>query len=121
MLSSTGVTARQRKNELEKINAQLRQINVNLRKQSRVESYAPSLTYAPVGSSRGSVLPTRTEPLRDELMQYLKGGKRMLREHNPAAAFVEFEKALPLARQLDDPVEEKKAVRGLGKIIDAFS
>lgn len=48
----SGILARQRKVELEKINAQLRQINVNLRRQSRLETYAPNLTYAPVGGGR---------------------------------------------------------------------
>ncbi|KAH8932507.1 hypothetical protein BDL97_19G076600 [Sphagnum fallax] len=109
-----GIIARQRKNELERINAQLRQINVNLRRQSRVESYAPSLTYAPVGAGRMMEMPVRSDPTRDELMQRLKGGKRLLREQKPAQAFLEFEEALDIARQLKDTVEEKKAARGLG-------
>jgi hypothetical protein len=114
--SGTGIIARQRKNELERINAQLRQINVNLRRQSRVESYAPSLTYAPVGAGRMMEMPVRSDPTRDELMQRLKGGKRLLREQKPAQAFLEFEEALDIARQLKDTVEEKKAARGLGKV-----
>ncbi|KAG6550257.1 hypothetical protein Mapa_008217 [Marchantia paleacea] len=109
-----GVLARQRKLELEKINSQLRQINVNLRRQSRVESYAPNLTYAPVGSGRVTDVQVREDPVREELMQSLKAGKRWLREQKPVNAFREFEKALPLAKQLKDTVEEKKAARGLG-------
>ncbi|KAL2609516.1 hypothetical protein R1flu_028089 [Riccia fluitans] len=109
-----GVLARQRKDELEKINAQLRQINVNLRRQSRVESYAPNLTYAPVGIGRISDTQVREDPTREDLMTHLKAGKRFLREQNPASAFKEFEIALPLAQKLKDTVEEKKAARGLG-------
>ncbi|KAL3699262.1 hypothetical protein R1sor_017284 [Riccia sorocarpa] len=109
-----GVLARQRKDELEKINTQLRQINVNLRRQSRVESYAPNLTYAPVGSGRLVDTQVREDPVRERLMTHLKAGKRFLREQNPGAAFKEFEIALPLAQKLKDTVEEKKAARGLG-------
>lgn len=43
----SGYVARARKAELEKINNQLRQINISLRRQARLESYAPSLSYAP--------------------------------------------------------------------------
>lgn len=50
-------------------------------------------------------------------MSCLKAGKRWLREQKPVNAFREFEKALPLAKQLKDTVEEKKAARGLGESI----
>jgi hypothetical protein len=47
---SSGVTARQRKNELERLNEQLRKINTSLRKQARAGTlYAPGLTYIPPG------------------------------------------------------------------------
>ncbi|GBG62247.1 hypothetical protein CBR_g29854 [Chara braunii] len=42
-----GWVARHRKAELERINAQLTQINLNLTKQAKVETYAPRLLYAP--------------------------------------------------------------------------
>eukprot|EP00877_Chromochloris_zofingiensis_P008539 jgi/Chrzof1/3939/Cz13g14070.t1 len=43
-----GITARQRKAELERLNEQLRKINVSLRQQARAGTvYAPGLTYAP--------------------------------------------------------------------------
>jgi hypothetical protein len=45
------VTARQRKNELERLNEQLRKINTSLRKQARAGTlYAPGLTYIPPGA-----------------------------------------------------------------------
>lgn len=44
------MTARQRKNELERLNEQLRKINTSLRKQARAGTlYAPGLTYIPPG------------------------------------------------------------------------
>ncbi|KAF5834578.1 FLU chloroplast precursor, alternative spliced version s-FLP [Dunaliella salina] len=48
-----GVSARQRKEELERLNEQLRKINLSLRQQARAGTlYAPGLTYAPpVGST----------------------------------------------------------------------
>jgi len=43
-----GVTARNRKNEVERLNEQLRKINVSLRQQARSGTvYAPGLSYAP--------------------------------------------------------------------------
>ena len=43
-----GFSARQRKQELERLNEQLRKINLNLRQQARAGTvYAPGLTYAP--------------------------------------------------------------------------
>ena len=44
-----GLLARQRKEELKRLNNQLRQINTALRRQAHIESFAPGLTYAPVG------------------------------------------------------------------------
>lgn len=114
-IAHAGVIARQRRDELYNINTQLRQINLNLRRQARVESYAPSLKYAPV-AGRSSVATAEPVDLgKEELLQFLRSGKRLLREQNPAGAFLEFEKALQLARKYRDTVEEKKAARGLGK------
>ncbi|PPD74216.1 hypothetical protein GOBAR_DD28868 [Gossypium barbadense] len=75
MLIGNGLLARQRKEELQRVKEQLRQINVALRRQAKIESYAPSLSYVPIG---------------------------------------EFKTALELAKSLKDPIEEKKAARGLG-------
>lgn len=51
-----GITARQRKAELERLNEQLRKINLSLRQQARAGTvYAPGLSYAPpTGSSNGT-------------------------------------------------------------------
>jgi len=52
-----GITARQRKAELERLNEQLRKINMSLRQQARAGTvYAPGLTYVPPigGSSNGN-------------------------------------------------------------------
>ncbi|KAK4487506.1 hypothetical protein RD792_005850 [Penstemon davidsonii] len=43
-----GLLARQRKGELQRLNEQLRQINAALRRQAKIESYAPNLSYAPI-------------------------------------------------------------------------
>eukprot|EP00850_Spirogloea_muscicola_P017532 SM000151S01520 [mRNA] locus=s151:189868:197515:- [translate_table: standard] len=110
---SAGIIARRRKQELEAINAQLRLINSTLKKQARIESYAPSLSYAPAGRGRVAV-EVKTDTLRETLMLRLRSGKRHLRVGNPKAAFEEFQAALVLAQQVGDIVEEKKASRGLG-------
>lgn len=48
-LGPTGVAARQRKAELERLNEQLRKINMSLRQQARAGTvYAPGLNYAPI-------------------------------------------------------------------------
>ncbi|KAJ7963315.1 Protein FLUORESCENT IN BLUE LIGHT, chloroplastic [Quillaja saponaria] len=108
-----GLLARQRKGELQRLNEQLRQINAALRRQAKIESYAPSLSYAPVG---GKILETDVivDPRKHELISKLKTGKNFLRNQEPERAFVEFKAALQLAQDLKDPVEEKKAARGLG-------
>lgn len=51
LVKIAGVTARQRKDELERLNEQLRKINTSLRKQARAGTlYAPGLTYIPPGA-----------------------------------------------------------------------
>ncbi|GBF89630.1 D-lactate dehydrogenase [Raphidocelis subcapitata] len=50
-----GVTARQRKAELERLNEQLRKVNMSLRQQARAGMvYAPGLTYAPPAPEAGA-------------------------------------------------------------------
>lgn len=109
----TGLLARQRRGELQKVNEQLRQINAALRRQAKIESYAPTLSYAPVGSRliENEVI---VDPRREEVIARLKAGKSFLRNQDPERAFGEFKAGLELARALKDPTEEKKAVRGLG-------
>lgn len=107
-----GLIARQRRFELERLNNQLRQINTKLKRQARIESYAPSLTYAPVGRSPG--METTIDTRRDEMMSKLKEGKKYLRLQDPQKAFEEFKEGLRIAQALGDPIEAKKAARGLG-------
>ncbi|XP_062198682.1 protein FLUORESCENT IN BLUE LIGHT, chloroplastic-like isoform X2 [Phragmites australis] len=108
-----GLLARQRKGELKRLNDQLRQINAALRRQAKIESYAPALSYAPVGSkvAESEVI---VDPQKDRLIAYLRTGKNHLRNRAPDKAFPEFKEALDLAQSLGDHVKKKKAARGLG-------
>ncbi|KAK6911830.1 hypothetical protein RJ641_023923 [Dillenia turbinata] len=108
-----GLLARQRRGELARLNEQLRQINAALRRQAKIESYAPSLSYAPVGGriAEDEVI---VDPKKEDLISCLKAGKNFLRNQDPEKAFLEFKAALELAQNLSDPIEEKKAARGLG-------
>lgn len=108
-----GLLARQRKEELQRLNEQLRQINTALRRQAKIESYAPSLSYAPV-SGRIAETEVIVDPRKEDLIARLKNGKNFLRNQDPERAFSEFQSALELAQDLDDPIEKKKAARGLG-------
>lgn len=109
----TGLVARQRKEELQRVNEQLLQINAALRKQAKIESYAPTLSYAPVG---GRIPDSEiiVDPKKQELISKLKSGKNFLRNQQPDKAFAEFKIAFELAQSMNDPIEEKKAARGLG-------
>lgn len=58
-----GVSARIRKNELERLNEQLRKINLSLRQQARAGTvYAPGLTYAPPINNEDGDLPAASAP-----------------------------------------------------------
>ncbi|KAG8051850.1 hypothetical protein GUJ93_ZPchr0001g29699 [Zizania palustris] len=108
-----GLLARQRKGELKRLNDQLRQINAALRRQAKIESYAPALSYAPAVSKipESEVI---VDPRKERLISYLRTGKNYLRNQTPDKAFPEFKAAFDLAQSLGDHVEEKKASRGLG-------
>ncbi|KAL6649421.1 hypothetical protein ACP70R_013645 [Stipagrostis hirtigluma subsp. patula] len=108
-----GLLARQRRGELKRLNDQLRQINAALRRQAKIESYAPALSYAPVGNKvpESEVI---VDPQKERLVSYLRTGKNHLRNQAPDKAFPEFKAAFDLAQSLGDHVEEKKAARGLG-------
>ena len=116
---SSGLLARQRRGELQRLNEQLRQINAALRRQAKIESYAPTLSYAPVGN-RIPEAEVIVDPRKEELISHLKTGKNYLRNLDPEKAFTEFKEALELAQQLNDPIEEKKAARGLGLSCPCF-
>ncbi|XP_068662615.1 protein FLUORESCENT IN BLUE LIGHT, chloroplastic isoform X2 [Aristolochia californica] len=107
-----GLLARQRRGELTRLNDQLRQINAALRRQAKIESYAPNLSYAPVGRAPEKEL--IVDPRKHQLITNLRSGKNFLRNQEPDKAFTEFKTALELAQTLGDPIEEKKAARGLG-------
>ncbi|PRQ51616.1 putative tetratricopeptide-like helical domain-containing protein [Rosa chinensis] len=107
-----GLVARQRKGELQRVNEQLRQINAALRRQAKIESYAPTLSYAPSGRIPESEV--IIDPRKHELISRLKAGKNFLRNQEPQKASTEFKAALELAQSLEDSIEEKKAARGLG-------
>ncbi|OIS96246.1 PREDICTED: protein FLUORESCENT IN BLUE LIGHT, chloroplastic-like [Nicotiana attenuata] len=108
-----GLLARQRKRELQRLNEQLRQINAALRRQAKIESYAPNLSYAPVGG-RVAESEVIVDPRKQELISRLKNGKKFLRNQAPEKAQLEFKAALDLAQNLKEPLKEKKAARGLG-------
>lgn len=96
------------------MNDQLRQINAALRRQANIESYAPKLSYAPVGRVTESEVVV--DPKKEELIKKLRSGKNYLRNHELEKAFVEFKTALELSEALGDHVEAKKAARGLGMV-----
>ncbi|CAN0877919.1 Protein FLUORESCENT IN BLUE LIGHT, chloroplastic [Linum grandiflorum] len=107
-----GLLARQRKGELKHLNEQLRQINAALRRQAKIESYAPKLSYAPVGSK----IPDEViiDPRKQQLVSHLRSGKNHLRNQDLQKAYDEFKAALGISQELKDPIKEKKAARGLG-------
>ena len=108
-----GLLARQRRGELARLNEQLRQINTALRRQAKIESYAPSLSYAPT-AGRIPENEVIVDSRKQDLISRLKAGKNFLRNQEPDKAFLEFQTAIELAQILKDPTEEKKAARGLG-------
>ncbi|KAM0865921.1 hypothetical protein ACQ4PT_042970 [Festuca glaucescens] len=107
-----GLLARQRKEELKRLNNQLRQINTALRRQAQIESFAPGLTYAPVG--RATETEVIVDPRKQQLVVNLKNGKNYMRNQDLDKAVTEFRIALELAESIGDRFEEKKAARGLG-------
>ncbi|TYH57694.1 hypothetical protein ES332_D08G107600v1 [Gossypium tomentosum] len=78
-----GLLARQRKGELQR---------------AKIESYALSLSYAPIGGR----------------ISEKESGKNFFRNQELEKDFLEFKTALELAKSLKDLTEEKKAARGLG-------
>uniref|UniRef100_A0A0D9VHN9 Uncharacterized protein n=2 Tax=Leersia perrieri TaxID=77586 RepID=A0A0D9VHN9_9ORYZ len=107
-----GLLARQRKEELKRLNTQLRQINTALRRQAQIESFAPGLTYAPVGKATDAEV--IVDPRKQQLTANLRNGKTFMRNQDLDMAAREFRTALELAESIGDRFEEKKAVRGLG-------
>lgn len=73
------------------------------------------MSYVPV-SGRIAENEVIVDSRKQDLISRLKNGKNFLRNQNPERAFTEFKIALELAQNLKDPIEEKKAARGLGII-----
>lgn len=71
------------------------------------------MSYAPVGG-RIPESEVIVDPRKPELIARLKNGKNFLRNQDPEKAFSELKSAQELAENLNDPIEEKKACRGLG-------
>ncbi|CAL0307889.1 unnamed protein product [Lupinus luteus] len=109
-----GLVARQRKEELQRVNEQLLQINAALRKEAKIESYGPTSSNAPISDSTILDNEVSVDPKKQEVIFKLKTGKNFLRNQQPDKAFTEFKIGLELAQKLKDPIEEKKAARGLG-------
>ena len=117
-----GISARQRKAELEEVNDKLRKINFSLRTQARSGVvYAPGLNYAPSATpateseaqAKPAVESAAASAPTDEIRAALREGRSKLKENNGAAAMVFFKKALMLTRQAGDMVLERRARRGL--------
>ena len=115
VFSLVGLLARQRKEELKRLNNQLRQINTALRRQAQIESFAPGLTYAPVG--RTTETDVVVDPRKQQLVTNLRNGKNYMRNQELDKAVAEFRTALELAESIGDRFEQKKAARGLGSFL----
>jgi len=131
----SGISSRKRKEELQRVNEQLRKINFALRKQARIGGsrnpsvssgmlFNPDLNYAypkpppAVSRERPAELSSQinitalSEPERQCVIA-LKEGKQLLKS-NVRSASVRFKKALIISHQLKDTDLERKAARGLG-------
>eukprot|EP00899_Mesostigma_viride_P012156 jgi/Mesvir1/20941/Mv08012-RA.1 len=123
-----GTLARQRKEELERMNAQLRQINLSLRKQARTEVYAPSLTYAPpqraepvavapaaaaAAAPAADAAPPVVNTRAKAMSEKLRLAKQEL-QTDPKRAVALFTEACAMAVELNDKVAERRATRGIG-------
>lgn len=114
-----GWSAKERKEEVEKLNARLLVVNKQLREQARA---AKSPTLSPDVPVKVPSTHADTEdqsPEAQELLKVLRTGKGLLKERNGTAALESFEKALGMARShatsLESPWKaERKALRGMG-------
>ena len=100
---------------MKRLNNQLRQINTALRRQAQIESFAPGLTYAPVG--RTTETDVVVDPRKQQLVTNLRNGKNYMRNQELDKAVAEFKIALELAESIGDRFEQKKAARGLGSFL----
>ena len=85
------MTSRQRKDEVERLNEQLRKINFSLRQQARAGTiYAPGLTYVPPTLSGSSAYPVASMPLATvkDVREYSEVSD-YVRDSKPSAAVLE--------------------------------
>jgi len=82
-----GVTARQRKDELERLNEQLRKINMGLRQQARAGTiYAPGLTYVPAGPGTSPML--NPLPVPEQVQQEQQQQKQQQQQQQEQPGYV---------------------------------
>lgn len=86
-----GFSARQRKLELERLNEQLRKINMNLRQQARAGTvYAPGLMYAPTPLPNVSIGSEDDGANQGGAATLVVPGSRPEAPEDPQVAFLEF-------------------------------
>lgn len=87
-----GFSARQRKLELERLNEQLRKINMNLRQQARAGTvYAPGLMYAPTPMPNVSIGSEDDGGSQGGAATLVVPGSRPEAPEDPQVAFLEFD------------------------------
>ncbi len=87
-----GFSARQRKLELERLNEQLRKINMNLRQQARAGTvYAPGLMYAPTPMPNVSIGSEDDGGNQGGAATLVVPGSRPEAPEDPQVAFLAFE------------------------------
>jgi len=109
---ASGISARLRKAEAEKLNEQLRQVNQQLRQQARVGTlYAPGLSYAPTSvSSVGAPAEAKTVP--GVTVSTVVADPEAAEAAHPAAAPAP---ASPALDSLDEPMDECRLALKEGK------
>ncbi|KAK3240690.1 hypothetical protein CYMTET_49485 [Cymbomonas tetramitiformis] len=117
-----GLSARNRKAEVEALNAKLRTVNQTLRKQARSGiTYAPTLSYAPSQANTEMLssedMVSMDEEIESETIRdALRSGKAMLKSGSSADAsnaMVQFKKALMMSRTTGCQNLERRAMRGI--------
>jgi len=102
-----GRAAKQRKDEVEKLAQQLKELNIKLRNKARA-------------SRPRKKLAEDKDPQHERILGYLRMGKRTLKDQNGEAALSAFQKAMDSiteakrAGPYENPQVERKAHRGMG-------
>ncbi len=96
-----GFSARQRKLELERLNEQLRKINMNLRQQARAGTvYAPGLMYAPTPMPNVSIGSEDDGGNQGGAATLVVPGSRPEAPEDPQVAFLEFNSHIVTSNQI---------------------